>query len=255
MPNVLRLALATPLLVAPLLAGCASERPSSPAAPSASATASPSGFLRRTPLPPKPLAAFPSYAAHAKGRTVAVHDRPGGAVTRSFANPQESGAPLVFLLAREQGDWLHVHLPARPNGSTGWVRRADVELRGVAFRVDVLRAAHELRLYEYGKLVRTFPAGIGTSRTPTPGGTFYLKELLRPPNPNGDYGPYAYGLSGFSNVLTSFNGGDGVIGIHGTNVPSSVGRDVSHGCIRLRNADITYLAQRLPLGTPVRILA
>ncbi len=56
-------------------------------------------------------------------------------------------------------------------------------------------------------------------------------------------------------MLTSFNGGDGVIGIHGTNDPSSVGRDVSHGCIRLRNADVTYLAERLPLGTPVRILA
>lgn len=69
------------------------------------------------------------------------------------------------------------------------------------------------------------------------------------------YGPYAYGLSGFSNVLTEFNGGDGVIGIHGTNDPSSIGRDVSHRCIRMSNTGITTLAAILPLGTPVEISA
>lgn len=64
-----------------------------------------------------------------------------------------------------------------------------------------------------------------------------------------------YGLSGFSNVLTEFNGGDGVIGIHGTNDPSSIGRDVSHGCIRMSNTGITTLAATLPLGTPVEVSA
>jgi len=54
-------------------------------------------------------------------------------------------------------------------------------------------------------------------------------------------------------VLYSFGGGPGQIGIHGTNDPSSVGRSVSHGCIRLSNAAITRLAQELPLGTPVTI--
>jgi lipoprotein-anchoring transpeptidase ErfK/SrfK len=84
------------------------------------------------------------------------------------------------------------------------------------------------------------------------------RRLLRegaspPPTANGPYGPYAYGLSGFSNVLTSFGSGDGVIGIHGTNEPWLIGKDVSHGCIRMRNDDIERLAQFLPLGTPVEI--
>jgi hypothetical protein len=57
--------------------------------------------------------------------------------------------------------------------------------------------------------------GLGKNTTPTPGGVFYLEELLRPSDPNGAYGPYAYGLSGFSNVLHEFVGGDGQIGIHG----------------------------------------
>jgi len=93
-----------------------------------------------------------------------------------------------------------------------------------------------------------FPAGTGTGQTPTANGEFYLKELLRPIN--GVYGPYAHGLFGHSTVLTSFDGGDGQIGLNGTSDTTSIGRSTSHGCIRLRNPDITYFAQLLPLGTP-----
>lgn len=241
-------------LAALLLGGCA---PSGDpvASPSATPSASPTTYqpFRRSPGTSTPTR-YTSYAVDAKGSSVAVYDKPSGTRVRSFANPQPTGAPLVFMLDTERGDWLRVFLPARPNGSRGWIRRRDVTVRGVTYRIDVARGAHELRLYRLDKLVKTYPVGIGTGDTPTPGGTFYLKELLQPPNPDGAYGPYAYGLSGFSNVITSFNGGDGVIGIHGTNDPSSVGKDVSHGCIRMYNADIVYLASRLPLGTPVRIL-
>ena len=94
---------------------------------------------------------------------------------------------------------------------------------------------------------------VGTGDTPTPFGEFYLAELLQPPNPNGSYGPYAFGLSGFSEVLDSFNGGDGVVGIHGTNDPSALGTTVSHGCIRVANDVISDMATTVPLGTPVLI--
>ena len=47
---------------------------------------------------------------------------------------------------------------------------------------------------------------------------------------------------------------DGVIGIHGTNEPELIGTDVSHGCVRMRNADILDLeAHQVPLGMPVNI--
>jgi lipoprotein-anchoring transpeptidase ErfK/SrfK len=100
------------------------------------------------------------------------------------------------------------------------------------------------------------PIGVGTQDTPTPGGIYYIKELLQPPDPTTVYGPYAYGLSGFSDVLESFNGGEGVIGIHGNNDESSLGNDVSAGCIRMDNEQITELVEKpLPLGTPVEIIA
>ena len=81
-----------------------------------------------------------------------------------------------------------------------------------------------------------------------------LTALLKSPDPGGPYGPYAYGLSGFSEVLQEFSGGDAEVGIHGNNDSSALGRSVSHGCIRMSNDGITKLAQTLPLGVPVEIL-
>ena len=73
-----------------------------------------------------------------------------------------------------------------------------------------------------------------------------------PPTPDSIYGAYAYGLSAFSKVITTWKWG-GVIGLHGTNEPSSIGHRVSHGCIRMHNRAIEYLARILPLGTPITI--
>lgn len=173
----------------------------------------------------------------------------------TLANPVASGGPLVFLVQERRSDRLRVLLPIRPNESQGWVRAADVKVSQLDYRITVSTKKHELRLYRAGKLIMHEPVGLGTGTTPTPGGVFYLKELLRPSNPGGSYGPYAYGLSGYSNVLNEFLGGDGQIGIHGTNEPSSVGKNVSHGCIRMRNAAITKMAKMLPLGTPVQMIA
>jgi lipoprotein-anchoring transpeptidase ErfK/SrfK len=66
------------------------------------------------------------------------------------------------------------------------------------------------------------------------------------------YGAYAYGLSAYSKVIRDWEGG-GIVGLHGTNDPTSIGRRVSHGCIRMRNADIRALVRILPLGTLVTI--
>ena len=77
--------------------------------------------------------------------------------------------------------------------------------------------------------------------------------MLKATNPTGAFGPYAYGLSAFSNTFTEFEGGPGQIGMHGTNEPSSIGRNVSHGCIRMSVTNISWLAHRVPAGTPITI--
>ena len=143
------------------------------------------------------------------------------------------------------------HLAQRPNGSSGWVPSSAVKLASDPYALVATTETNQLVLYKGGTAQRTYSVATGTGGTPTPHGSFYLTELLAPTNSG--YGPYAYGLSAFSDVLNSFGGGPGQIGLHGTNEASSIGQAASHGCIRLQNADITALAKLLPLGTPIQI--
>jgi lipoprotein-anchoring transpeptidase ErfK/SrfK len=209
-------------------------------------------------------------AAVAPGRGVAIVARGRRAAVPVFARPgaaqpqrwlvrrtvDGNRLPVVFLvLARRPGGWLKVSLPVRPNRASAWVRAAAVRLARDPYRVEVRLAPHRLLVYERDRVLLRTPIGVGRAVSPTPTGRYFLADLLRPPDPNGFYGPYAFGLSAYSPVFTSFAGGDGQIGIHGTNDPGALGIDVSHGCIRVRNDVIARLARQLPLGTPVRIRA
>jgi lipoprotein-anchoring transpeptidase ErfK/SrfK len=198
----------------------------------------------------------PSTIATARTSTVHIYKAAGDPTPSiQLKSPNPDGAPRVFLVTETQPGWLHVFLPVQPNGSTGWIPTREVRTAKTNYWIQVLQSAHRLKLYQGKKVVLTTPAAIGKTDTPTPGGAYYLTELLQPPNPNGDYGPYAYGLSGQSTAMTQFNGRDPVIGIHGTNQPQLLGTSVSHGCVRVSNAMITKLAKMLPLGTPVQISA
>jgi lipoprotein-anchoring transpeptidase ErfK/SrfK len=203
---------------------------------------------------------FPSYTATASQAQVDVHSSPGGPTTTTLTNPISGGTPLTFLLTPDSTqtggpNWVQVYLPVRPNGSTGWIPTSQVKIQGNQYRVVVNLSVHQGSLYSNGSLEHSFPVAIGTPDTPTPQGIFYTTELLKPLNP-AVYGDYAYGLSGHSPTLTDFEGFDAEVGLHGTNDPSSVGHSVSHGCIRLYNADIdTLVAMGLPLGTPVEVTA
>jgi lipoprotein-anchoring transpeptidase ErfK/SrfK len=153
----------------------------------------------------------------------------------------------------EAAGWLEVVLPGRPNGATGWVRATDVEVRELDVEVEVDLTSRELRVLQDGEVVLTTEVAIGEDDHPTPTGRFFVTDKLDTEDPDGAYGPYAIGLSGRSEVLTEFAGGDGQIGIHGTNDPASIGRAVSFGCVRVPNAVVRELVTLLPLGTPVVI--
>jgi lipoprotein-anchoring transpeptidase ErfK/SrfK len=230
------------------LVGCGSPQVS-PASPSATPVAEAS-----TPTPTPAPSIVPSTTrsvAEATVGAVTALDAPDGAVVSEFANPLPSGAPLTFLIEEIQGEWLRVQLPMRPNGSTGWIRASEASVKALRYSLHVSTAARTVTLLKDDVIVQTFPAAVGTGDTPTPLGEFYLTELLAPTNDG--YGPFAYGISAFSEVLNEFGGGPGQIGLHGTDDAASIGQSASHGCIRLTNEDITTLAGLLPLGTPITI--
>lgn len=207
----------------------------------------------------------PGYSPYETGKTVVATLLSGEAkldvfdsataTTPTTTLQRDGDRPLVVVAIGNTPDRLWVELPVRPNGSRGWIDRTKVSLASHEFKLIVELTAHKLVAMDGTKQLLEAPIGVGKGQTPTPNGTYYITELLKPPTANSIYGSYAYGLSGFSEVLKKFGDGDGQVGIHGTNDPSSIGKDVSHGCIRLNNADIEKLVAQLPLGTPVEVQA
>ena len=81
---------------------------------------------------------------------------------------------------------------------------------------------------------------VGKPSTPTPIGTFRI--VNKAVNPGGPFGARWMGLS------------KPHYGIHGTNKPSSIGRAVSHGCVRMFNKDVIEVFNLVPIGTVVKIV-
>ena len=189
--------------------------------------------------------------------SAAVRSAPRGRVVAHLHAKTEMGDPEVYLMLSQRTDgqgtlWVHIRLPGQPNGRTGWVRRSALgttRITHMALLVD--KRALKVSLLRDGRRVWSAPAGIGTPATPTPAGRFYVRELLKIKPATGGYGPYIFGTSGYAK-LSEFPGG-GIIGIHGTSAPAAIPGRPSHGCVRLKNADITYLSEHLPVGASVRI--
>jgi lipoprotein-anchoring transpeptidase ErfK/SrfK len=148
--------------------------------------------------------------------------------------------------------WYEAYLPRRPNMSKGWIRNSEVKTHRVIYDIRIDLSAHRMELYERGKKEREYPVGVGKTYWPTPQGNFFVSVVLQPNNPYGVYGPLQLGLSAYSDVLTDWPGG-GQVAIHGTNNPSGIGTDISHGCVRMHNRDIMDLAGFAEVGTPVYI--
>ena len=202
-------------------------------------------------------------AARAIVANLDVFDHPSAATpSRVLPNPwqldpavPDSTVPQVFLVVARKPGWVKVMLPIRPNGTTGWVHARDVTLSPIAFRIRVELRAHRITVLENHRVRYQGPVAVGKPATPTPAGHYYIRVLIKAPDPTTVYGPYAYGLSSHSDAYATFDGGDAEIGIHGNNDPSVLGHDATHGCIRIDNTEIADLAGVLPLGTPVDVVS
>jgi L,D-transpeptidase-like protein len=192
------------------------------------------------------------------GGRVAARSVPGGRVVARFRSLNVNDYPTLFAVRGRVLDaacrvaWYLVQLPLRPNGATGYVPARRVWLASVATRIEVDLSARELRFFSGGRLRLRTPAAVGAPETPTPIGRFYVNQRLIPERPNGPFGPGALGVSAFSPALTDWVQG-GPIAIHGTDDPSSIGRPVSNGCVRVPNATLRRLFRATPAGTPVVI--
>src|SRR5215831_1288661 len=121
-----------------------------------------------------------------------------------------------------------------------------------ARRIVVSIPDRQLAVLEADRTIRIFPIAVGAAQTPSPSGsyrivqripnpTWYTKGRIVPPGKANPLGTRWLGLS-----VKGY-------GIHGTNAPGSIGKSASHGCIRMRNADVEELFELVPVGTPVEL--
>lgn len=113
------------------------------------------------------------------------------------------------------------------------------EPSSIPYSISVSLKNRQLTLLKAGRPIKVYPVGIGKMLTQTPVGDFVI--VNREPNPGGPYGVMWLSLSKLG------------YGIHGTNNPSSIGKQVSKGCIRMFNQDVLELAKQVPNGTKVGI--
>lgn len=142
---------------------------------------------------------------------------------------------------------------------------SDAETAAKAGRNLVIhRSEHILEVWENDKLIASFPVSVGPPDNETPAGDLSIKSItfrptfrhdekmlkegvrgekadLFPPGPNNPVGVIW--------IQTSKDG----IGIHGTNDPDLIGRNVSSGCIRLSNWDVVALAGLVKAGCKIKI--
>jgi lipoprotein-anchoring transpeptidase ErfK/SrfK len=193
-----------------------------------------------------------------------IYSRPGARpeATISRHRPITGEATTLPLLRTRHGPagvWLRVRLPGRllpgaPNGRTGWITAAHTRLWAIRWHIVVSVARRAARIYEGGRLRRTYRVVVGAASTPTPTGQFFVEENVaeRPSFPGA---PYALALSARSNVFTEFDGGPGQVALHGIGggLGGTLGTAESHGCVRFATRAITWLAHRIYPGTPVTI--
>ena len=169
------------------------------------------------------------------------------------------GYPSILPVIGSAPNWVEVRLAQRPNGSTTWVPRSDVTLSVTPYELVLNLSTEHLAVFEYGKEILDFPAGVGAPDDPTTTGEYFI--TMRVPPPDAGYGPFVLVTSAHSDAIANWEGtGDAIIAIHGPitsyddQLIGTTGAAISHGCIRLHDADLAQL-DAIPAGTPLDIIS
>lgn len=192
--------------------------------------------------------------------TVARTEPDGGRrVTTLQPRAPLSGGPtqLRITASRSVGGrrYLRVLLPRRPNGTTAWISASKVQVLRTAYRVRIDRRARTITISRDGRVVRRARVVVGAPGSPTPAGEFSISESIRR-DPREFVGAWVLPLTAFSGTYKQFDGGPGRVAIHGrggTSLRDPLGSARSHGCIRVDNTLVRWMAAHLQPGVPVWI--
>jgi lipoprotein-anchoring transpeptidase ErfK/SrfK len=239
-------ALATSSLAAP--GTVAAPVLASPAASAAPLVGGPTSQLAWTATPTYPTAARSAPRRDARR------------IARVTTTAAWDGGPVGLLVLGARHDrtgrlWVRVQPPERPNGRAGWIDADYTKLSRTPWRIVIDRGRRRADVFRAGHRVRSWRVVVGRPSTPTPRGLFAVYERVRQPA-GSELGPWALQLTAHSNTLMNYGGGPGRVALHGRSGPlllDPLGSARSHGCVRMQNRIIRWLATRARPGTPVEI--
>jgi lipoprotein-anchoring transpeptidase ErfK/SrfK len=224
-------------------------------APDQRGVASPQAVVDRAVQAPTQAPGQGAYEVAIVDRKTTLRAQPGGQVLARVSPHTEFGSARVVPVLERRGGWLRVMAAERPNGKTAWIAERDTSPARIDYAMRVDLSNREVQVLQGGRVVRRMRTAVGEHGTPTPTGTFAVTDKIPFTNPASAYGCCAIALTAHQpDIPSNWRGGDRVA-MHATPQAQSIGRPVTHGCMRIPVADARWLMQNLPLGTQVSIRA
>jgi lipoprotein-anchoring transpeptidase ErfK/SrfK len=209
-----------------------------------------------TQSPPKPVVG--SGTINVATLTVRSAPSVGARVIAKLSEFREQDYRPRYVLAldvrrgqRGKPAWYKISVPGRPNGRVGWVRARNVDVKPMPWQIVVFRGSKVLQVWKDDRKLYQSKVAVGASGMETPTGLYYVTVRFKPVRQT-FLGTFAFETSAYSK-LSEWPGG-GVVGLHGTWQPWLLGKEVSHGCVRISNESANFLRERIPVGTPIRIV-
>ena len=192
--------------------------------------------------------------SHLRARVVrrtTLFRSPGGRKIVRIGHRTRFGGPQILSVVERRRGWVAVLHQWAGNGMVGWIRSRDANVIESPYTISIDRSTRTARLRRYDKVLLRFPVTIGTVDSPTPLGRFGVTDRLTMP-PGSVYGCCAIAITARQTDLPDDWPGGDRIALHGS-ADDGVGAAASHGCLRVREADLRILMRRVPVGTRVTV--
>ena len=162
---------------------------------------------------------------------------------------------LVVEQFDDTGAWAEVGVPVRPNGTTTWIQTAFFNQSTHNYHITVDLSETSVNVYYRDQLLIEQIAASGRESRPTPVVRAYIDEKIPGEQVSPAYGAWILSISAFSESLGTFGGGMPKLALHGTNQPELMGQYISSGCVRVPDEIISFIAETVPVGTIIDIIA
>jgi lipoprotein-anchoring transpeptidase ErfK/SrfK len=243
-------ALAAAVLAAAALTGCGADV--EPQATTTGAQPSPAPATTTAPQAAAKPPLRPPLAFHVR-RRAQLRAAPGGRVVATLGTRTEFKSPRILAVAARKPGWVLVRTSVRRH-HVGWLPLSAGALFSQPRTIVIDLSKRELSVFHRGMRTDTYKVAIGTAATPTPRGKYAITDRLTV-KPGTPYGCCILALTAHQPKIAQGWGGGDRVAIHATPATWTLGRRVSHGCIRATNKALHRLMRQVRLGTPVTIKA